>query len=66
MVGKTRPPDIWSVSEVVNTRDFHSRSTGSNPVPTTNDTLAQSVEHVAVNHRVEGSSPSGVAIGSVA
>ena len=25
----------WSVSEAVNTRDFHSRSMGSNPVPTT-------------------------------
>ena len=28
-------PPKWSVSEAVNTRDFHSRSMGSNPVQTT-------------------------------
>ena len=53
---------IWSVSEVVNTRDFHSRSTGSNPVPTTNDSIAQPVEQQTVNLWVVGSSPTVVAI----
>lgn len=42
------------------TPDFHSDNRGSNPLGVNNETLAQSVEHLTFNERVDGSSPSSL------
>ena len=49
------PIDKWPKSSA-----FHAEVTGSNPVRDTKySSLAQSVEHLTVNQRVVGSSPTG-------
>ena len=42
------------------TPDFHSDNRGSNPLGVNEETLAQSVEHLTFNERVDGSSPSSL------
>ena len=43
------------------TSDFHSGNRGSNPLGVNmNEALAQSVEHLTFNERVDGSSPSSL------
>ena len=42
------------------TPDFHSDNRGSNPLGVNPETLAQSVEHLTFNERVDGSSPSSL------
>ena len=43
------------------TSDFHSANRGSNPLGVNlKETLAQSVEHLTFNERVDGSSPSSL------
>lgn len=42
------------------TQDFHSWNRGSNPLGVMIETLAQLVEHLTFNERVDGSSPSSL------
>jgi hypothetical protein len=44
------------------TLDFHSSNRGSNPLGVKYETLAQLVEHLTFNERVDGSSPSSLIV----
>lgn len=50
-------PQPRSVSEAVNTQDFHSCSMGSNPVPSTTVHWLNWLERATYNRKVRGSSP---------